>query len=801
MSLMNDLRYGIRSLIKSPGYASVAVLTLALAIGANTVIFSFANVLLLQPLPLADPEGIAFVYSVDPHSSPRGRVSFADYQDFRDRSRSFSSLAAWTDDNVTLTGHGEPQRLQARRVTPSLFTAWGLTPVAGRLLREGEDVPGGACTVVLSDHLWGTLFQRDPSVVATSMAIDGQACTIVGVVTPAIEIGNMSRIDIWMPLGAEALQQRRDVRIYAVTGRLDAGVTVERAGAEIKTIAEQLQRDHPDTNTAWTTRTLPTKEAMIGENGWLVFGLLMLVVGCVLMIACANVANLMLARATRRRREMAVRVALGATRWAIVRQLVIESLSIGISGGLIGVAIAEAGLRLIRAASYEPFFKMVVIDRYVLGFAVVLSVLTPVLFSVLPSFHAASEAFASGLREGGRSGATAGARRSRNALVVAQVSLAMILLIMAGLIVRSLIAIRRIDLGFDPRVVLTAQIELPEWKFTTDEEMARFYLRVEDRLTRIPGAAAAGAATGLPALAAGSRVAFDLPAHPSAAMAERPWAQRFTTTPGYLSATGIPLLRGRWFSRADSRETPPVVVINVEAARRYFQTADRAVGARILLQDRGPERSAEIVGVVGAVANPDLEMAPAPYIYDLAAQQPPRSAALVVRAVRPADLAGPLRTAVHDVDADVPVFDVRTLQTALDDEMSSNRVLMSMFVAFAMLALVLATAGVYAVISFLVGQRTQEIGVRVALGAVPSDIRRLVFGQGFGLVAVGSAIGLAGAAMLARTLASTLFGVTPFDPATYGSVIAVVLLAALGAMWAPAQRAIRLDPVRSLKAE
>jgi predicted permease len=513
------------------------------------------------------------------------------------------------------------------------------------------------------------------------------------------------------------------------------------------------------------------------------------------------VANLMLARATRRRREMAVRVALGATRWAVVQQLVIESLCIGISGGLLGVAIAEAGLRLIRAASYEPFFKMVVIDRYVLGFAVVLSILTPVLFSVLPSFHAASEAFASGLREGGRSGATAGARRSRNALVVAQVSLAMILLIMAGLIVRSLIAVRRIDLGFDPRVVLTAQIELPAWKFTTDGEVARFYDRVEERLARIPGATAAGAATGLPALAAGSRVAFDLAERRATTAAERPWAQRFTATPGYLSATGIPLLRGRWFSHADSRETTPVVVINAEAARRYFQTVDRAIGARILLPGRGADRSAEVIGVVGVVANPDLESAPAPWIYDLAAQRPPRSASLVVRAVRPSDLAGQLRVAVHEIDADVPVFEVRTLQTALDDDMSSNRVLMSMFVAFAVLALVLATAGVYAVISFLVGQRTQEIGVRVALGAVPSDIRRLIFGQGLGLVVVGGAIGLAGAATLAKTLASTLFGVTPFDPATYGTVIAVVLLAALGAMWAPAQRAIRLDPVKSLKAE
>ena len=406
---MNELRYAARALLKSPGYTLVAVATLALPIGANTVIFSFANVLLLKPLPLANPDRIAFVYSVDPHSSPRGRMSYADYRDLRDRSHAFSSLAAWTDDNVTLTGHGEPQRLQARRVTPNLFAAWGLSPVAGRLLREEEDVPGGACTAVLSDHLWATLFQRDASIVSTSMVIDGQACTIAGVMTPAIEIGNLSLVDVWMPHRAAALQQRRDDRTYAVSGRLNTGVSVAQAGVDLEAIAVQLQHEHPDTNTNWTIRTLPTKQAMIGENGWLVFGLLMLVVAFVLLIACANVANLMLARATGRRRELAVRVALGATRWAVVRQLVVESLCIGISAGLIGVAVAQAGLRIVRAASYEPFFALVVIDRNVLVFAVVLSMLTPVLFSVLPAAHAASDAFAAGLREGGLSGSTTSA--------------------------------------------------------------------------------------------------------------------------------------------------------------------------------------------------------------------------------------------------------------------------------------------------------------------------------------------------------------------------------------------------------
>ena len=799
MAFLQDVRFGFRALTKNPGYALVAIATLALAIGANTVIFSFANILVLKPLPLRDPDGLAWVFSTDPHSGPRGRSSFADYQSLRDRAQTLESLAATTDDNVTLTGRGEPMRLYARQVTGNFFDVWGLRAAAGRLLRAGEDEPGGACTVVLSDHLWASLFQRDPSIVSTSLAIDGRSCTVAGVVEPAIEIGNLTLIDVWMPVSGDALRAKRDERSFALIGRMKPGVTVDQVGGDLRAIAERLQRDYPDTNTGWTTRTVNTKTAIMGENSWLIFGLLFVVVGFVLLIACANIANLVLARATGRRRELAVRVALGATRWVVVRQLVTESLLLGVAAGLLGLLVADVGLRLIRAAAYEPFFALVVIDRQVFGFALVLSVVAPLVFSTLPALHAATDAFAAGLREGGRSGSTALARRSRNALIVAQVSLAIVLLVVAGLIVRTMIALNRVDLGFDPKPMLTAQLELPQWKFTTDADVARFYERLVERANLMPGVAASGAVTGLPNLAPGTRIQFDIADRRAATAADRPWARRFAATDGYLAATGIVLLQGRWFTRGDAAGAPRVVVVNVEAARRYWQTPDRAIGSRITVGDS--DLLAEVIGVVANVANPDIESPPDPYVYESLAQKPSRATAFVVRTPHPAELIPQLRTAVRETDGDVPLFQVRPMQIALDDEMSSNLVLSSLFVAFAALALVLATAGLYGVISFVVGQRTQEIGVRVALGAVPSDIRRLVFGQGLGVVAIGAALGLAGAAALARTLSAILYGVTPFDPLTYGAVVAAVFASAVGAMWVPARRAMRLDPVRSLRAE
>ncbi len=799
-----DLRYGWRGLVRSPAYSIVAVATLAVAIGANTVIFSFANLLVLKPLPLAKPDGLAFVYTTDPHSMPRGRTSFPEYLDWRERSRSFADLAAWTDENVTLTGRGDAERLQARRVTPNLFAVWGLRPEAGRLLAldRASPVARHGCELVLSDHLWASKFERDPSVVSRSLTLNGESCVVVGVMTPSIEIGNLSLVDLWMPVAADASGAPRDQRVYAVCGRLKPGITVGEAGAELRTIAAALEREHPDTNAGWTTRTLPTRDAMVGENTELIFVLLGLVVAFVLMIACANIANLVLSRTLGRRRELAVRAALGATRWALVRQLLAEGLVIGAAGGLLGVAVAEAGLRIIRAAAYEPFFALVVIDRQVFGFALVLSLLSPMFFSTLPALYASQDAYAEGLKDGGRTTGSKRAGRSRSVLTVAQVSLAFVLLIVAGLMIRMLLAINRIDLGFNPKGVLTAQVELPPWKYGEAGDRARYYERLLGRVRAIPGVSSASIVTGLPTLSFGARVHFDIAGRPVASEAARPWAQQFTAGDSYPAVIGLPLLRGRWFSSGDTIGTRRVAVIGLETARRYWPTVDAAVGARIALPATDRTASfAEIIGVVGNTANADLEAPPDPAVYLAASQAPPGEAALAARGLRPDELSAGLREAMRQVDADIPLFHVRTLVVAMADEASSTLILASLFIAFAALALVLATTGLYGVISYSVGQRAQEIGVRMALGALPGHIRRLVVGQGLALVGLAAAIGLAGALAVARALSSVLYGVTPFDPATYAGVTAVVLGAALAAMWVPVRRAIRLDPIRTLRSE
>jgi putative ABC transport system permease protein len=519
----------------------------------------------------------------------------------------------------------------------------------------------------------------------------------------------------------------------------------------------------------------------------------------VLLIACANLANLALARTAGRRRELAVRAALGATRWRTVRQLVTESVILGIAGGALGVAVAESGLRAIRAAAFEPFFELITIDRNVLLFGAALSVLSPILFTLLPALHSSDGALGEALKEGGRSAGGVRARRSRHALVVAQVSLALTLLVVAMLTVRSMIAINRIDVGFDPRLLLVAQVEAPAWKYTGDEEVARLYDDLLGRIRRLPGVEAAAAVSGLPVLSPGARMAFSIAGRPAVSAADQPWAMRFVASDEYFRAAGIPVLLGRSFAAADRADGEPVAIVNAEAARRYWKSADAAIGARIA--PATAPASMRVVGVVGSISNADLGAAPDPQIYVPAAQHPSRGMGLVVRSPHSGDLAPEVRAAIRQVDGDVPLFQMRTLEEAFDNELASSRIIAAMFAAFAVLALMLASTGLYAVIAYSVGQRTQEIGVRMALGALPGDIRRLIVAQGVRLVAIGVALGLGGAVVVSRSMRSILFGVEPSDPSTYGGVLFALALSAAVALWVPTRRAIRLDPARSLRSE
>ena len=798
-----DLRFVFRLLIKQPAYAAIVVLTLALAIGANTVIFSFVNVLVLRPLPIGEPETLGWLWMLNPQSqTTRGRFSYADYNDLRNASRAFVTLAAATTESVTLTGRGEPQRLQAQRVTPNLFDAWQLRTVAGRVLRPEEDVPGGPCSIVLSHKLWVSHFQRDPGLLTQSVNVDGRACTIVGVLDPSIEFGNLSLTDVWMPIAADPAAGRRDDRRYSVVGRLKPGVTLEQADGEIRTIIERLAREFPATNAGWSARVAPTREAIAGSDTWVILALLSLVVGFVLLIACANVTNLALARVSGRRRELAVRTALGASRWRTLRLLLVEGLVLGAAGGALGLVLGDAGLRLIRAAAYEPFFELIRIDRNVLLFAAGVSIFCPILFSLIPALLTSDDQASEALKEGGRTSGAVRARRSRHALVVAQVALAMTLLVVATLVVRSMIAINRVDIGFDPHPLLTAQIVTPEWKHRDDGAVTRLQEALLARLQRVPGVEAAAATSALPALELGARQTFVVSGRPPASDAERPWARRFVVSADFFRALGLPVLAGRAFTTGDRADTEPVALVNATAAQKYFGSTGAALDSRLSIAGPSePPQWIRVIGIAGDTSNPDVELPPDPHIYLPLTQKPSRAMALVVRAPRPADLSAAVRAGVRETDAEVPIFQLRTFDEAIKDELSSSVILAWMFAAFAVLALILASTGLYGVISYTVGQRTQEIGVRMALGALPRDIRSLVLTQGARLLAIGGAIGLAGAFLVSQTMRSVLYGVTTSDPVTYAGVVAAIMSSAALAMWVPMRRATRLDPVRSLRAE
>ena len=808
MTLLQDLRIGARTLLKARGYTATVIVTLALAIGANSVIFSFANVLLIKPLPIADPATLGWLYSLDPQrTNMRGRLSYPDFDDLRRGARSFRTLSAVTTDSVTLTGLGEPRRLQAQKVSASLFDTWGLVPLLGRPIATSEDVAGAPCVLVLSHKLWKAQFQSDPAIVSRTMAIDGRPCTVVGVLSPAIEFGNLSLNDVWMPLAVDPAAARRDERRYSVVGRLGAGVTHEQADAEVKAIMTRLAAEHASTNRAWSVRVAQTREAIAGSDTWVSLALLGLVVGSVLLIACANLANLALARTAGRRRELAVRTALGASRWRVVQQLVTESLMLGLIGGVAGVGVAEIGLRGIRAIAFEPIFALIVVDRNVMLFAAALSILTPLLFTLLPALDASDHTVSDALKEGGRSAGGVHARRSRHALVVAQVSLAFTLLVVSLLIVRSMIAVVHLDLGFDPGRLLVARLEVPSWKFGDDDGVRRTSEAIVDRIRRVPGVEAAAATSVLPVLTVGSRVALDIAGRSAASPIDRPWALRVAVGDDFFRATGIPVQSGRAFERADRTAAEPVAIVSAETSRRYWGSPDAALGSRIALARASaaePEIWLRVVGIAGDTAsdsNPSEVAKPNPLVYLPLAQQPTRDLGLIVRSSRPAGVAAGVRVAIRDIEPDAPVFQMRTLPEALDNELASNWVITSMFAAFALLALVLASTGLYAVVAYSVSQRQHEIGVRMALGALPLDIRRLVLSQGGRLIGIGGAIGLVAALALSRAIRSLLFGVTPSDPATYAIALAVVLISSGLAMWLPARHAARVDPIASLRSE
>ena len=796
-AFLQDLRYGGRIIRKQPGYSLLIVLTLALAIGANTVIFTFANVLVLRPLPLKDQDTLGWIFMNDPQrGTTRGLISVSDLLDYRASLSSFESIAGSMPAAYTMTGRGDAVSLEATRATANLHDTWGLTLLHGRTFTPGEDLPGAALVVVLSHQFWARQFNSDPAIVGHALTLNGQPHTVVGVLRPEIEIGNLSLIDIWTPLTIDPAAPR-DRRTLRVQGRLKPGASFERAAVEVRDLSKRLQADHPTTNAGWEARLLPSREAMTGGDTWVILGLLVTVVGFVLLIACANIANLVLARATGRRRELAVRAALGASRSRVVRQLLSESLLLGIAGGILGLVIAYAGLYVIRAAAYEPFFRLVVIDRAVLLFTAVLALLTPMVFSLVPAMHASRSDVHETLKDSSaRAGGGVRGRRSRSVLVVAQLSLAMALLIVSGLLVRTMIEVNRMPVGFDRTNMLTIRMELPEWRYGAPAAIADFQQRLLARLGSLPGVQFVATADRLPMLGGEAPTPVRIDGQTAARPQDRPWAAPGNVSDDFFAATGIPMIAGRVFNHGDVQESLPVAIVNAEMAKRYWQSSEKALGAR--LQIEGDSRWLTVVGVSGDVMRADLDGV-SPQVYVSARQEPKRTIAVMLRTPNAGALMDAARGELRALDRDVPVREIRTIEEAFADETSSSKILLGMFISFAALALALAASGLYGVVSYSVSQRQQEIGIRMALGAVAGDIRRMIVRQTAVLFVVGAVIGLAGGALIARASASVLFRVSPSDPVTYGGVAVLLGLVALIAAYFPVRRAVTVDPLAALR--
>ena len=799
-SVVQDLRLALRQLVRQRGFAAAVIATLALAIGVNTLTFSFVNFFTLRPLPMKEAGRVALVWAQHPDSRrDRGLCSYPDFLEWRTRSTSFEDLAAGGRRTYNLTGAGEPRRLRGFAVTASLFTEWGLQTVAGRTMAREDERPGATRVAVLSHGFWSRERGQDPAVVGTSVRLDGHPHVVVGVLAPDIEFGTLAEIDVWTPLALEADPTDRSARNLLVSGRLKPGRTFAQAAAELRAIAEGQEREHAATNAGWTAVVQPLRAGMTGANSWVILSLMAVAVSLVLAIACANVANLMLARGTGRRRETALRAALGAGRARIVRLLLTEGALLAAAGGVLGLVLASWGLQLIRAVTFEPFFAMVTIDHRVMAFTSVVSLVAPLLFGLLPALQATKVDLVTALKEGGGAvGASARGVRGRNLLVSGQLALALALLLVAGLVVRSALVLRQLSLGFDHRQLVTLRAELPETRYADQARVRAFVAGLEAALHGQPAIAGVAVASGRPVLSPGKAEAIEVDGRPWPAGVARPLALETVVGARYFDVLRIPIVAGRAFDDRDVPGAEPSVIVNEALASRHFVGAD-PVGRRLRIGADPAPRT--IVGVAKDVLNTDPGQPVSPQAYVPFGQRPVRDFTVLVRTDRTEAAVAAARREVARLDPDQPLFDVKTLEQALFEAAASDRVIMGMFILFATVALGMCVLGLYSLLSYLVSQRTREMGVRLALGATHADIVRLVLARGARLVAAGLALGLPLGLALSRVMAGVLTGVSPTDALTFTVVPLTLAAAAFVATAVPARRAARVPPTFALRAE
>ncbi|HEX8283360.1 MAG TPA: ABC transporter permease [Pyrinomonadaceae bacterium] len=813
-TFLKDLRYAARVLLKSPGFTAVAVLAVALGVGANTAIFSVVNAVLLKPLNYEEPGQLVLINHNYPKIDLKASVSAPGYAYYRDNAKSFSGVAALTGWNVNLTGEGEPERLQGMTVTPNVFQTLGARPEAGRVFSEEEGAPGNNKVVVFSEGFWRRRFAGLP-VVGKTVTLNGEPYTVVGVMPSSFTFGREfggQTPDLWSPIAFTPQQLDANTGLTSeylgVVARLKPGVGVEQAQAEMDAMAADLRRQYmpgADANN-WGLLLTRYDEFVVGK----IRKPLMILLGAVLfvlLIACANVANLMLARSAVRQKEIAVRTALGASRWRVVRQLLTESVLLSVAGGGVGLLLAMWGVDLLLRVNDNkiPRAAEVGLDRNVLLFTLGVSVLTGIVFGLAPAFQTSNVNLHDTLKEGGRSGRGGVRRGVRDALVVVEMTLAVILLVGAGLLIRSFVRLQQVSPGFEPRGVLAMQVSLPGNKYKDGAARVAFARQLLESVRALPGVRTASTTTTLPMSGNNQSGSFQIEGRQLAPGESSPHGDRWMPSDDYFQTMGIPLLKGRYFDARDTADSPPVVIVSEALARKYWPGED-PVGKRITF-NRIPNTQdplwREIVGVVGHVRNEGLEGESRGQYYVPYSQRPNSSELFVV--VRtdadPSSLAPSVRGAVAAVDRDLPVFRVTTMEKLVSESLSQRRFSLFLFGVFAALALALAVVGLYGVMSYAVAQRTHEIGLRMALGAQARDVLKMVVGQGMLLVAVGLALGLLGAFFLTWTMESLLFEVSAADPLTYAGIALLLGSVALLASYLPARRATKVDPMVALRYE
>ena len=803
-TFFQDLRYGARMLFKQPGFTLIAIVTLALGIGANTAIFSVVNGVLFRPLPYADADRLYWVTIDRQDLGNRFTLSAADFLILKKHNQSFEKLAVLQGDLMILTGGPEPQRIAAHKVSADYFAALGAKPELGRTFLEDEDQPGKPLVAVISHSLWQRHLNSDPEPTGRTISLNDKIYTVIGVMPPDFRL--FRSVDVW-PILQVSPPKRHGPFGMRMVAKLKPGIGEPQVRAELVALRDQAEREWPDPESnsglKWSYEAEPLKEVMTGSLRPVLL-VLLVSVGCVLLIATANVANLLLARASTREREMAIRAALGASRFRLLRQLLTESVLLAAAGGALGLLLASYGIDLLLKLEPGnlPRMNEVGIDKGVLVFTTCVSLLSGILFGLAPALQVSRTNLNESLKEGGRSSSeTRGRKRLRGLLVVSETALALVLLAGAGLMIKSFVRLQQVNPGFNPEGVLTVQVSPPPARYSNAQKIA-FHRELLERVRGLPGVQSAGTSSDVPPQNVDDVDTFEVAGQPVPPDQNRPLAERIILSTDYFRAMGIPLLSGRDFELADDGDAPPVAIVNQTIAQRYFPGGD-AVGGRLHFGDFGPEAQwITIVGVVGDVKNNGLSAEDALTIYQPFEQGPTVPICLFLRSSSsPETLTAGVRDAVQAIDKGLPVSNIKTGDQLLYEAVGQPRFHTFLIALFAAVAMLLAAVGIYGVISYSVAQRTHEIGIRLAVGARPQDVLLLVIRQGMVMASIGTGIGLFAAFGLTRLMSSLLFRVSATDPLTFAGVAALLVGVALLACWIPARRATKVDPMVALRYE